>query len=99
MGEFKDINKPIQRLKNRLPEYAQGFIDEILLNRSPKTVYEYAKGLCLFYDYLSKITSKEVMDIDINMLKNHSTADIKKYQDYISAGNNCINPNKYKGEH
>lgn len=97
MGTFKDINKPIQRIKNKLPEYAQAFIDESLLHRSPKTVYEYSKGLCLFYDYLSKINSTEIKDIDISIIKNLSTSDIKKYQDYISAGNNCIKPGKYKG--
>ena len=57
MGEFKDINVPIQRLKNNLPEHAQAFIDDSLTKRAPKTVYDYAKGLNLFYSYLSKITS------------------------------------------
>lgn len=96
MGEFKDISKPIQRLRNRLPKHAQIFIDNTLFNHTPKTVYDYCKSLCLFYDYLSSITGKDVKDLDISIIDSLTTKDIRNFQDYISAGHNSIDKNRYK---
>ncbi len=96
MGEFKDITKPIQRLKNNLPIHAQLFIDDCIVYLSMKTVYDYCKSLNLFFNYISEVSSLAVHDIDLSIINSLTTTDIKKFQDYVPASNNSININRYK---
>ena len=77
-------------VKDLLPQYAKGFIDECLLEHQVNTAYSYAHDILFFYQYLHErnplCQKLEIKDISLDIIGKLEPQDINEYQNYIAEG-------------